>query len=96
MGISHSKRSDYTECIEQLERDINVLNNITNKDSLSMIDEIRLSLMSERIKANLELAKSLTSSLRRINGEELHVYYYICRLVNCAVSTINRFNNKHC
>jgi len=93
-SISFNESDDYIEHIDQLERDIIELNIINRKDKPSIMDEVKLILMSGRIKKNMELASIVMNTLRTVHAEERHIYYHICGLLNFAVKTIEAFNSK--
>lgn len=94
-SISFSEsENDYIEHIEQLEKDILSLNTINKKDEPSLIDEVKLIVMSARIKKNMEIVSILVRTLRSTHEDEKHIYYYVCSLLNFSVKTVEAFNAK--
>ena len=90
-----AKDEPFNESIGKLEEDVIELEKINNKESLTIVEEIRLMMMCKRIKENLELVNSLRQSLVSTYNENRAVYYYACGLITRTNNAVVKFNNIH-
>jgi len=102
IGISHSIShkdeqwywNEYYSSLLQLESDVNTLGKINRKKELNVFDDLKIIVMYNRIKHNMEIANRLTNVLQQTDYDQRAVYFQTNSLIEKAVKTIEAFNAK--
>jgi hypothetical protein len=100
IGISHSisykdeQWNEYYRSLIQLKSDIDSLSKINQKRELNIFDELKIIMMYNRIKENMEIANRLTNVLSHIDCDQRIIYIQTIDIIDKAVKTIEAFNAR--